>query len=300
MSELHHKPTEIQCELDDFGSIVDGDQQFFNRAKRMRRLDDEELTKYTYFAQQGEVESLQKVVETNIMLVARFALRVSRGRRLMEQNDLIQEGIFGLIDAAEKFDSTYGPSFPQFAPTYIRKSLQRAIRYQDGAFPLSQGQYELSVKKERIWAELAQQLGREPSDQELAEACNVKVDKVKDLKDLDQLKPTSYNTEYSEASGRDGDWCDVIADTAGHDSVHDTVEYSQLQDTVAEMLGELDEFHATILRLRFGFDGDPLSRSEVARQLGVTPDKIRHHETTLLKQLKTRIHPDGYRIDKID
>ena len=277
----------IDLSVPDGVSIEDPVRMYLKEIGKVPLLSAEEEIELAKRMELGDQEAKKRLAEANLRLVVSIAKRyVGRGMLFL---DLIQEGNLGLIKAVEKFDYRKGYKFSTYATWWIRQAITRAIADQARTIRIPVHMVETINKLIRVSRQLLQELGREPTPEEIAAEMNMPVDRVREILKISQ-EPVSLETPIGEEE--DSHLGDFIQD----DNVPvpaDAAAFTLLKEQLEEVLGTLTEREQKVLTLRFGLeDGRARTLEEVGKEFNVTRERIRQIEAKALRKLR---HPSRSR-----
>ncbi|MDD3172387.1 MAG: RNA polymerase sigma factor RpoD [Herbinix sp.] len=268
-------------------NIDDPVRMYLKEIGKVQLLNADEEIELARKMEDGDDYAKKRLAEANLRLVVSIAKRyVGRGMLFL---DLIQEGNLGLIKAVEKFDYRKGYKFSTYATWWIRQAITRAIADQARTIRIPVHMVETINKLTRVQRQLLQELGREPSPEEISEVMNMPVERVREIQKISQ-EPVSLETPIGEEE--DSHLGDFIQD----DNVPvpaDAAAFTLLKEQLVEVLGTLTEREQKVLRLRFGLDdGRARTLEEVGKEFNVTRERIRQIEAKALRKLR---HPSRSR-----
>ena len=264
-------------------STDDPVRMYLKEIGKVSLLTQEEEIELAVRMSQGDEEAKRRMAEANLRLVVSIAKRyVGRGMLFL---DLIQEGNLGLIKAVEKFDYTKGYKFSTYATWWIRQSITRAIADQARTIRIPVHMVETINKVIRVSRQLLQELGHDPSAEEIAAEMNIPVEKVRDILKIAQ-EPVSLETPIGEEE--DSHLGDFIPDEDASEP-SEAASFSLLKEQLMSVLATLTPREEKVLRLRFGIeDGRTRTLEEVGKEFNVTRERIRQIEAKALRKLR---HP---------
>ena len=268
-------------------SIEDPVRMYLKEIGKVSLLSADEEIELAKRMENGDEAAKKRLAEANLRLVVSIAKRyVGRGMLFL---DLIQEGNLGLIKAVEKFDYRKGYKFSTYATWWIRQAITRAIADQARTIRIPVHMVETINKLIRVSRQLLQELGREPTPEEIAEEMDMPVDRVREILKISQ-EPVSLETPIGEEE--DSHLGDFIQD----DNVPvpaDAAAFTLLKEQLVEVLSTLTDREQKVLRLRFGLDdGRARTLEEVGKEFNVTRERIRQIEAKALRKLR---HPSRSR-----
>ncbi|HLM87366.1 MAG TPA: sigma-70 family RNA polymerase sigma factor [Solirubrobacteraceae bacterium] len=260
---------------------VDAMGQFLQEAARYPLLRPAEELELAKRIERGDLRAKEKLITHNLRLVVSIAKRYQSAGELTLL-DLIQEGMLGLIRAAEKFDWRKGFRFSTYATLWIRQSIQRGLAEHGRSIrlPVALAQRERGIAA--VHRQLLSELGREPSEQEVANAAGITLAEMHAL-----AKAARVTTSLDRPVGEEGEGSlgELIADSAA--PIGDEVIISLEQEAVRRTVAELPEPERTVIRLRYGLDGDaePQTFAAIARRLEMSSERVRATEERALREL---------------
>ena len=288
IQELQQGELLPQASLEDLAelesvSIADPVRMYLREIGKIPLLTPVEEIELAKRVEEGDGEAKKKLIEANLRLVVSIAKKyIGRGLSFL---DLIQEGNLGLIRAVEKFDYRKGFKFSTYATWWIRQAITRAIADQARTIRIPVHMVETINKLIRVSRQLVQQLGREPTTEEIAQALGLPPEKVEDIQRIAQ-EPVSLETPIGEEE--DSQLGDFLEDKESPNPEEATAG-QLLREQLEEMLDELTEREREVLRLRFGLeDGHAHTLEEVGKRFNVTRERIRQIEAKALRKLR---HP---------
>ena len=269
--------------LADSFSTDDPVRMYLKEIGKVPLLSPEEELELATRMSQGDEEARHRITEANLRLVVSIAKRyVGRGMLFL---DLIQEGNLGLIKAVEKFDYTKGYKFSTYATWWIRQAITRAIADQARTIRIPVHMVETINKTIRVSRQLLQELGHDPSAEEIARELDMPVEKVRDILKISQ-EPVSLETPIGEEE--DSHLGDFIPDEDASEP-SEAASFSLLREQLEEVLDTLAPREKKVLELRFGIvDGRTRTLEEVGKEFNVTRERIRQIEAKALRKLR---HP---------
>ena len=279
----HFKPGDLA------GATTDALQLFLNELRRYPLLTKEEEVELARRIEQGDLEAKERMINSNLRLVVSIAKKY-QGQELALL-DLIQEGIFGLIRAAEKFDHRKGFKFSTYATFWIRQAIQRGLanKARTIRIPVHIGQRERKVV--RAERDLSARLGREPTDEEIAKEAEVPIEQIEEVRAAARTV-TSLDRPVGEEGG--ASFGDLLPSDQA--DLEEEIHVSLAKETLRKTVADLPEPERNVIRLRYGIDGDdPKPLRETGRRLGLSAERVRQLESRALKHLSERREIDALR-----
>jgi len=277
------KELEMLSSLKTSGS-ADPVRMYLKEIGRIPLLNREDEIRLAQRTEAGDAKAKEKLTSSNLRLVVSIAKKyIGRGMTFL---DLIQEGNKGLIRAVEKYDWTKGFKFSTYATWWIRQAITRAIADQARTIRIPVHMVETINKLMRTSRKLMQDLGREPTPEEIGELMDLEPEKVREILKISQ------NTTSLESPVGDGEDDSVLGDFIADDkqtTPYDATSQHMLTENIREVLSALSDREARVLEMRFGLEGGkPMTLEEVGRKFGVTRERIRQIEAKALRKLR---HP---------
>ncbi len=284
LESLENLEKDIDLTLSDTSiNIDDHVRMYLKEIGKVDLLSADEEMELARKMSEGDELAKKRLAEANLRLVVSIAKRyVGRGMLFL---DLIQEGNLGLIKAVEKFDYKKGFKFSTYATWWIRQAITRAIADQARTIRIPVHMVETINKLIRVSRQLLQELGREPSDEELSKEMDMPIEKVREIRKIAQ-EPVSLETPIGEEE--DSHLGDFIPDE-DIPAPSDAAAFTLLKEQLIEVLDTLTDREEKVLRLRFGLDdGRARTLEEVGKEFNVTRERIRQIEAKALRKLR---HP---------
>ena len=266
---------------DDYKSYIDlkNLRLYLNQISKFPILSQEEEKRLGERIQKGDRSALKKLIEANLRFVVSYVKKY-RGMGI-GMFDLINEGNLGLIEATKRFDPSRNVKLISYAVWWIRQSVIHALTRYSRAYPIPQKLSDKISKMKKKIAELKSDLGRDPMREEIAKRMGITNNEVEDLEILDE-KNVSLSEKYFDES--------IEMEDRIEDSLNPSVEYqiikNSIQQQIREMIGELDEKEAVVIKLRFGLDDDrPRTLQEIGNMLNLSRERIRQIEKKAMRKL---------------
>lgn len=261
--------------------VLDGIKTYLKSIGNHPRLSFEEEKELSAKALAGDKAAMDKLVESNLLLVVSIAKRYNGcGLPLL---DLIQEGNIGLMTAAKKYDGSKGFRFSTYATYWIRQAISRALGEHGRTIRIPANMVDLLNKVKKTAGELSQTLNRSPKDEEIAAALGIEVDKVQAVLDIAQVSSSLDTPIDDEGETSMGD---LIPDTKSS-TIEENLELEANHQIIESVLSTLSNREADIIRMRFGIDQDkPMTLEEVGQHYGLSRERIRQVEMKAMRKLR--------------
>lgn len=261
--------------------ITNGIKTYLRDIGKYPRLTANEEKELSVLALAGDQNAINKLIECNLLLVVSVAKKYHGcGLPLL---DLIQEGNLGLMKAAKKYDGTKGFRFSTYATYWIRQTIARALGDSSRTIRIPANMVELISKIKKASGKLAQELNRQPTEQEIADELGMEIDKIQAALDIAQVS-TSLDVPIDD----DGEVCmgDLIADSTATNAITDLIDEANAK-IINDVLDTLSVREADILRMRFGINTiKPMTLEEVGSHYGLSKERIRQIESNALRKLR--------------
>lgn len=274
------KNEEAEPQVEEYGT-GDPVRMYLREIGKVPLLTQEQEQKLAKRIAQGDQEAAKEMTEANLRLVVSIAKRyVGRGMQLL---DLIQEGNLGLLKAVEKYDFTKGFKFSTYATWWVRQAITRALADQARTIRIPVHMVETMNKLTQCSRKLQQELGREPTVEELSKAMRMTPERINEIRQM-CMEPVSLESPVGEED--DSHLGDFIEDNTGSQPA-DAVSQAMLRQQLMEILDTLSEREAKVLRLRYGLDdGRPRTLEEVGKEFNVTRERVRQIEAKALRKIR--------------
>ncbi len=245
-------------------------------------LSREEEHEFALKARDGDEEAFNTLIRSNLRYVVSVANRYKGFGLSLE--DLINEGNIGLIHAIQRFDPDRGVKLITYAVWWIRQSIMHAMADHSGTVRLPIKQAGLMHKISSTHRTLRQELGREASTEELAERLDIKTD---DIENVMRVRRTYLSLDQPISEGDDTSYLDMLEETDATTAEDNLFQHS-LEEEIGELLEDLDPREKEIIRLRFGFDRDPMTLEEIGNKIGLSRERIRQIEKKVIRRFRAR------------
>ena len=278
--DLDNDDPDVDTDGEDANVVDDSVKMYLKEIGKIEHLDAEQEKEIAQRMAAGDEEAKELLINSNLRLVVSIAKKyMNRGLSLL---DLIQEGNIGLIKAVDKFDYTKGFKFSTYATWWIRQAITRAIADQARTIRIPVHMVETINKLTRVQRQLVQDLGREPTTEELAEAMGMEVAKIREIQKISQ-DPISIDKPVGEEEDSH------LVDFISNDELaapEEEVARILLKEDLIQALNGLTDRERRVIELRFGLkDGVPMTLEQVGKKLGVTRERIRQIEAKAIRKL---------------
>jgi RNA polymerase primary sigma factor len=285
-TEREEEPTFVNGDL--AVATTDALQLFLNEAAKWPLLTAEEEVELAKLIERGDHQAKERMINSNLRLVVSIAKRY-QGHEL-HLLDLIQEGIIGLIRAVEKFDWRRGFKFSTYATWWIRQAVQRGVANKSRTIRIPVHIVEREQKLARAERELLTELGRGPTEEELAERAKLPLKQVLEVRQVARAVTSLDKPIGAESEGTFGE---LVA--SEQETPEDEVTYSLQENALRRAVSELPDREQQVVKLRYGLDGDrdPKSLEAISRELGLTRERVRQIEASALELLSVNRELDA-------
>ncbi len=255
---------------------------YLREISQVALLTREDEVRLAKLIQKGDAKARQQMIQANLRLVVKIAHDyINCGLPLL---DLISEGNIGLMKSVEKFDPTKGGKLSTYAAWWIKQSIKRALANQSKTIRLPVHLVDKIARMRRISMQLAEEFGREPTDEELAAELDITPAKVAQLR-VSSIRPASLDASIGD-EGEGATLGDVVKDDLALSPL-DMLSSDNMRGSILELMPNLDAREREILGLRFGLDGsNEMTLEEVGEKFGVTRERIRQLQNSALRKLK--------------
>ena len=274
-----------------YGGNEGGIEIYWREIGQVKLLTRKEEIELAARIKRGDQKAREQMIKANLRLVVKIA-RGYEGLGL-PLLDLIGEGNIGLMKAVERFDPNKGAKVSTYAALWIKQSIRRALSNQSRTIRLPANQVDQITKMKRVAIRMNQELGREPTDDELAERLELPVSKISQLQVIG-VRPASLDAPISDNDSTE--FGEIVADE-GAFTPYDMLEDKTLRNHVRQMLNHLDSRAATIINLRFGIDGrKPQTLDKVGKRFRITRERIRQIQKITLVKLRRLLAAEGSKV----
>lgn len=283
--EVGRSPSAVSPEVEDVRDLPSADKTtmkiYLQEIGKTPLLKPSEEVELAALIKQGDQRARDRMIKANLRLVVKIANDYSTfGLPLL---DLISEGNIGLIKAVERFDPQKGGKLSTYAAWWIKQSIKRALANQSKTIRLPVHLVDKIARMRRVTAELEEELGRQPTDEEIAYMMDMPVNKVAHLKSV-SVKPASLDAPIGDEDGTE--FGDLIGDENSINPLDNLQSKNRINDLMT-LLDEMEPREAEILRLRYGLSGDkPMTLEDVGELFGITRERVRQLQNMALNRIR--------------